>query len=112
RRAPERVVEGRSHTPNAAEQTHLAQKQVGMNGEPMLPRRRNRVVAEDCFPQPQIAQPIAMPAPSATANSNQPTASAVVPPASRGARRARLGSGGSRLADGPQSSTRAPIPLS
>jgi hypothetical protein len=47
RGAAERVVERRADAANACKRPHLPQEQFGRKTKPVLPRRRNRVVAED-----------------------------------------------------------------
>lgn len=47
RRTAKRIVEGRAHAPEAGEHTDLTQEQIRLDAEAVLPRRRDRVVADD-----------------------------------------------------------------
>ena len=47
RRAAKGIVERHAHAAEAQQRPHLAQKEVGLDREPVLPGRRDRVVAED-----------------------------------------------------------------
>ena len=46
-RAPEGVVEGHVHLPEARQDANLPQQEVGLDCEPVLPVRRDGVVTED-----------------------------------------------------------------
>ncbi|MEN3312151.1 MAG: hypothetical protein V7645_1480, partial [Actinomycetota bacterium] len=47
RGAPKRIVESRVHRPEAGKRTNLSHQKIRMDAEPVLPGRRDGVVAED-----------------------------------------------------------------
>jgi hypothetical protein len=47
RGAPKRVVKGHADRPEAGQRANLSQQKIRVNTEPVLPGRRNGVVAED-----------------------------------------------------------------